>query len=87
MDVLTPWFPPTIKPVHRGEYLTRDGANDDLPTMMLWDGKAWRYCDGTIAKWAIKRGREWRGLAFDPTRAVECSDAETGEPGMWVPKT
>lgn len=27
----------------------------------------------------------WRGLAFDPSRAVECQDAETGCPGMWVP--
>lgn len=85
MDVFTPWFPSTVKPVHSGEYPTREDPADPVPAMMLWDGRRWRYLDGAVAKWALTRGQEWRGLAFDPSRAVECGDAETGEPGMWVP--
>lgn len=84
MDVLTPWFPPSIKPVHAGQYLTRLNSSDVMPTLALWDGQRWIGIEG--GAWLITRW-EWKGLAFDPSRAVECSDAETGEPGMWVPKT
>lgn len=87
MDVLTGWFPRGIRPVHAGAYLVRDFSGDVVPSMMLWDGRRWRYLNGICARARTfgHLGIEWQGLAFDPTRAVEFSDVWTGEPGMWVP--
>ena len=62
MNVLTPWFPARVEPVHKGAYLTRDNDADSTPFLLQWDGKDWR--DGYWNKWWAPR--EWRGLAFDP---------------------
>lgn len=85
MDVFTPWFPPWINPARVGRYLTRMHyglATDPIVSTGHWDGVQWSI--GGI-KYRIGMGIEFCGLAFDPSRAAECSDAETGEPGMWVP--
>ena len=81
MDVFTPWFSATTKPARPGLYLVSFEINKQQDGLLRWDGKRWWYRDIAISH----RAFSWAGLAFDPSRAVECGDAETGEPGMWVP--
>ena len=42
---MTPWFPPHIKPVHKGVYETKDlhKLPRTLPTYARWDGLEWSY--------------------------------------------
>lgn len=80
---LTPWFKRSVAPARPGHYLVRDGFG--CIDLMHWDGQWWRYLEGNAGVTGIESGSMWAGLAFDPSRAVESQDAETGCPGMWVP--
>ena len=72
MRILTDWYPPEIKPVRDGFYLTR-------PMSMLWEeGEIlywrkgeWKWCDGE--RFGGFQNRQWRGLAFDPGASVVVS--------------
>ena len=55
----TAWFPPTVKPVHQGDYVLR---SDQFHFMNHWDGQMWRRYDGSPAAdqnmcWAGWTGR------------------------------
>lgn len=78
---LTGWYPASIKPVREGLYLVSFEVSRQQDGMLQWDGGQWWYREIRIAH----RAFWWAGLAFDPSRAVECQDAETGCSGMWVP--
>ena len=81
MNALTPWFPARLKPKRKGDYLARFDNGRHSADLLRFDGKRWWWDDIEIRQ----RSFFWRGLAFDPSRAVESQDAETGCPGMWVP--
>lgn len=75
---LTPWFPPTKRPVRPGVYMVDQSWPDQVEQCVfsLWDGKNWHPQGSTpeeALKWAcygpIKTGRyrphafrKWRGL-------------------------
>ena len=42
----THWFPPTVKPEHKGDYVL---GSDEFHFMNHWDGKMWRRYDGSPA--------------------------------------
>lgn len=79
MNVITPWFPPTTKPVRDGEYLTRIDRWDEFPTPMRWSVDRWI---GIRHSPIGNQNLEWRGLAFDPAAAVECEGG--GMRWWWV---
>jgi len=66
-EIMTPWFPSKIKPVHVGEY---EVHNEGLRCWL--DGKAWSlwyFPDSTAAaksflrnKFSLHRDYTWRGL-------------------------
>lgn len=79
MNVLTDWI--DGNPPRAGLWMARwSGAS--YGAMLYWTGRVWLTHAGNPSNLP---GFQYRGLAFDPSRAVECQDAETGEPGMWVP--
>ena len=43
---VTPWFPPSVKPVRKGDYII---GSDELHVMNHWDGEFWRRYDGSLA--------------------------------------
>ena len=75
---LTPWFPPTKRPVRPGVYMVDQSHPDQIEQCVfsLWNGKNWHPQGSTpedALKWAcygpIKTGRyrphafrKWRGL-------------------------
>lgn len=71
MRVLSDIYPPEIKPVREGWYLTRD-AHIYMPGENPWILREYR-----LGLWLFGRhgGRDymchWRGLAFDPAGAWE----------------
>jgi hypothetical protein len=73
MKVLTDWFPPEVKPVREGLYISRDsfGLGSSDGRMTWWNGHSWST--GGVH---FREPREWRGLAFDP-------EAATSEWGWW----
>lgn len=63
---LTDWFPPEIKPVHVGEYLSQifDGGWT-YDWMVWWDGRHWRDAENG---WALSdQNVTWRGLTEQTT--------------------
>ena len=66
MKVLTDWYPPEIKPVREGLYITRqtDGVGGPLGRVTCCVGNRW-----TVNGVSFSYPREWRGLAFDPDAA------------------
>lgn len=69
---LTSWYPPHIKPVRFGFYITRpailrismsaqESTWEYLPSLCGWDGK-WFGAAGVPRL----QEREWRGLSSDP---------------------
>jgi hypothetical protein len=42
----TDWFPPTVKPAHKGDYVL---GSDLFHFMNHWDGDMWRRYDGSPA--------------------------------------
>ena len=48
---LTDWYPPNIKPVRRGVYITRTKANmvhESETLFQYWSGTYWKARSGTI---------------------------------------
>ena len=74
LRVLTPVYPPEIKPVRPGLYF--EAARTHLGYLTLWsirwDGKRWWSEDGSLTRQDIR----WCGLAFDPGAAEPCIDAD-----------
>ena len=68
---LTEWFPPYIKPVHKGWYHT--GFNNLKPKSKysesdfnwLWDGNEWGFYWQDSWVPSNEQGRWWRGIAKD----------------------
>ncbi len=65
MNVLTPWFPPKVKPVRKGLYMTRYIVGQ-APLLLRWTGEIWTDEQGDC----YSASRQWRGLAFDPATAA-----------------
>lgn len=70
MRVLSDVFPPEIKPVRDGWYLTapmNQGTVSEIWSLRYWDGRDW------TSSWGEPYERQdwwsWRGLAFDPACA------------------
>lgn len=66
---VTPWFPPSIKPVHIGAYKTNNGRLG----FSYWNGLAWGVQSSsplTAHIYKTTRGatqdKQWRGLAVKP---------------------
>ena len=71
LRVLTPVFPPHIKPVRDGWYLTcrvEDSGAMSIQTVRHWNGTVWCYEWGPIC---VDQTWSWRGLSFDPAAAIE----------------
>lgn len=93
MCVLSDIYPPDIKPVRDGLYITlirEDSGAMSIRTMRCWNGGFWSYewqpgipCPG--------QGFHWQGLAFDPDEATKASrwvptdDADGWVSGVFVP--
>ena len=54
----TPWFPPEIKPVHKGVYVV---GSDSFSVMNEWNGKCWDCGDGSPSIWQDMPWRGWTG--------------------------
>lgn len=61
MPKLTPWFPPSVKPVRVGKYSRKFPGRNYRD---YWDGEEWLTHMGGIP--LADQGRPWRGLAEDP---------------------
>lgn len=62
---LSPWFPPNVKPVHRGWYdATVFAAPKFLPPRFYWNGEVW--WNGNENRAVMHQKRFWRGLARKP---------------------
>jgi len=68
---LTGWFPPEVKPVHRGVYEVFDEGS-----YAYWSGKLWGWTVLSVASAAACRTprgasqhKTWRGLAQQPLPA------------------
>ena len=72
MPALTPWFPASVKPVHRGVYPT-ELLGEGWGGYSHWSGKRWGLeCDtpeealeAYSSPWA-DQNKPWRGLAAKP---------------------
>lgn len=56
---LTPWYPPSVKPVRKGLYIV---GSDQLSVMMCWDGRYWRSAMGKLYTAVFS----WRGVDGEP---------------------
>lgn len=82
MKILSDWQ--TGNPPMPGLYLTRINGTDTLEAMMRWDGEQWWWLHGKA--WPTRAAPlEFRGLAFDSSKAEETEDAETGVVGWFIP--
>ena len=72
---LTPWFPPSVKPVWHGLYETEDSDLNGMRHYNLWDGERWYYGNSDLdaSGWDMeewpknaKSLARWRGLAKEP---------------------
>lgn len=71
MRVLSDVFPPEIKPVRDGWYLTapmNQGTVSEIWSLRYWDGRDWTSSRGE--PYERQDWWSWRGLAFDPAGAV-----------------
>jgi len=57
---LTPWYPPSVKPVRKGLYIV---GSDKLSVMSEWNGKQWISGNGK-PMWG--QCCCWRGIAGEP---------------------
>jgi hypothetical protein len=67
----SPWYPPGVKPVRAGNYLTRHPRAGSFHTVLLrWNGKHWYDLSGGTHESnripATEQIYSWRGLGFDP---------------------
>jgi len=76
MSKMTPWFPPHIKPVHKGVYQVEwhNKESDPWPTYAQWNGYQWSRlsCHKTDGFWHncyedAKQARAWRGFTEKQT--------------------
>ena len=65
LHILTDIYPPEIKPVREGWYLTRMDVIYQWMTLEWRDGCWWYFGSITTAEY------EWCGIAFDPSAAVK----------------
>lgn len=73
---LTPWFPPTVKPVHIGCYQTEDSAaclRNGMHGYQYWTGARWGRFEITKTGAEASKSSDstfqvnyWRGLAVKP---------------------
>lgn len=68
LRVLTDVYPPHIKPVRDGWYLTGVYLEYGMVLREFRHG-SWRYSDGTAV--APGYSHHWRGIAFNPAAAEE----------------
>jgi hypothetical protein len=54
----TPWFPPEVKPVHKGLYAV---GGDNCSIMNEWNGEQWIRGDGSPSAWQDVSWRGWTG--------------------------
>ncbi|MCA8481747.1 hypothetical protein LGN35_27860 [Burkholderia multivorans] len=59
-DMLTDWFPPHIKPVNEGLYLTRV-TRYGVTTYCIWRDGKWRFKNNPET-YCIFQNRQWIGL-------------------------
>jgi hypothetical protein len=67
--MMTPWFPPHIKPVHKGVYQIKYTGRDLHESYMLatWDGKKWSRGSYTLwdehhRNFDASQKKYWRGF-------------------------
>ena len=69
--MMTPWFPPHIKPVHEGVYETKDlhKLPRTLPTYARWDGLEWsnesywtHHPELHYTSYGASQNKYWRGF-------------------------
>lgn len=80
LQVLTPIYPPHIKPVREGRYLTAptDGKGiSKFWSLRYWDGRDW--CTGWGDSYQRQDVWSWYGLAFDPDSAEDCTEFSFNE--------
>jgi hypothetical protein len=63
---LTPWFPPEVKPVRNGVYLTRGVQFKHQGVFRFWNGECWSFMDEFDEPAPFLTARLWRGLAEPP---------------------
>jgi hypothetical protein len=80
LKVLTPIYPPHIKPVRDGWYLTRHFGGPLVWALVEWNEFSW-VCP--IKDRRITQHRHWRGLAFDPDAAIKAELNKTITPLVW----
>jgi len=69
MNKMTPWFPPHIKPVHKGVYeikYTERGLYDSY-MWATWNGSKWssvsyNLCDEYHKQFDANQNKYWRGF-------------------------
>ncbi len=83
LNVLSPVFPPHIKPVRDGWYLTGVYLEYGLVLREYRHG-SWRYPDGTAV--APGYSHHWRGIAFNPASAERGNRATMNGEGISIEK-
>lgn len=73
---LTPWFPPSVRPVHAGIYETRwanPKRRTSYPLYQHWDGLVWSGWSSNVdmaernaGLVSVRQEPQWRGLAEQP---------------------
>lgn len=88
---LTEVYPPEIKPVHDGDYLTHPHPGALFPSLMRWrNGTGWHFGNGALTEY---QSRYWQGLAFDPASVARTrgdhriseSRRRVDVPGTFIP--
>ena len=63
---LTPWFPPEVKPVRDGVYLTRGIEFSHKGVLRFWNGTCWSWMNDYSNPAPFLAERQWRGLSKEP---------------------
>jgi hypothetical protein len=74
MNEMTPWFPPHIKPVHKGVYevkYTERGSHESY-MWATWNGKKWSRGSHELAdvfhtQFDANQDKYWRGFTKEQT--------------------
>ena len=72
--MMTPWFPPHIKPVHKGVYEVKFTAvRSILPMYATWNGRKWSFASFFASgDWhkkfrGVDQEKYWRGFTKEQT--------------------